>query len=550
MSPLRFTGDLKYKSVSLETQIPLSRVRDGSNQFDDCFVFKEGENIRVYDRICNHAGEKLSLQPDDKDCAHCPRHGWKFSLKKGCYHNNLKKDPIAHIFKNDKIVFEKTKSTPYFGENSNKRKFSFELINHACLLFRGDSFSFVIDPWIVGSTLSTGWWPSLPRRSDWADVVNKCDFIFISHNHADHLHKHTLSKVRRDMIFYVPRFASDSVRKILKKFGFQNIEYLEFEKVYSLEKDGDFEISCLKSGDHREDSGFYFRYGAFDFLNTIDANLVNNDRFPHKVTIFACNIHIGSGEYPLCFDYIDEERKLEIMRKNLDDGINQIDSYLSTIQPQYFLPYGGFMEAKAPRDKVIKEKMIANIPTSYKSVCRENEVKLCDANEATVFEFMGSYLEKKYTLSTPSIIVTDEDVSNEISYIKENFHEIKNDLVLEYFNNSDFNDQLSLYLSWTSDDFLSIYETVHVDFSGDKPKAIFLDNFNWEKIKKEFNPDIESKRLLYLKVRREILNQLIEQSLPWENVAAGYQMRFDRIPDIYNQEFWCYFTNQYIYQPQ
>jgi CMP-N-acetylneuraminate monooxygenase len=549
MSPLKLTGKLKYKSTSLETQLPLSNVKDGSNQFDDCFVFKEGNNIRVYDRVCNHAGEKLSLQSGNTDFARCPRHGWKFSLKKGCYQNNLMKDPIAHIIKNDKIVFGKVKSTPYLDENPNKRKFSFELINHACLLFRGDSFSFVIDPWIVGSTLSTGWWPSLPRRSDWADVVNKCDFIFISHNHADHLHKHTLSKVRPDMNFYVPRFASDSVRKALIKFGFKNVEYLEFKKVYSLEKDGDFEISCLKSGDHREDSGFYFRYGAFDFINTIDANLVNDDRFPHKATIFASNIHVGSGEYPLCFDCISEEKKAAIMKKYLTDGINQIDSYLSINQPKYFLPYGGFMEARAPRDKFIKEKMIANIPASYESVCNENKVKLCDANEATVFEFMGSHLEKQYVLSTPSIDVTDEDVANEISYIKENFHEIKSDLVLEYFENSNFTDQLSLYLSWTSDDFLSICKTVHIDFSGDKPRAKFLDNFNWEKLKKEFDPNIESNRLLYLKVRREILNQLIEESLPWENVAAGYQMRFDRIPDIYNQEFWCYFTNQYVYQP-
>jgi len=350
------------------------------------------------------------------------------------------------------------------------------------------------------------------------------------------------------MKFYVPRFESDSVRRTLLKFGFQNVEYLEFEKIYSLDKDIDFEISCLKSGDHREDSGFYFRYGEFDFLNVIDANLVNNDSFPNKPTIFACNLHVGSGEYPLCFDCIDEERKREIMQKNLDDGINLIDSYISSMHPKYFLPYGGFMEAKAPRDKFIRKNMITNNPSSYKGVCNANNVQLCDINGATVFEFIGSDLEKKYNSLEPSIEVTDEDISREISFIKENFHEIKSDLVAKYFENSKFNDQLSLYLSWTSDDFVSIFKTVHVDFSKSKPRVTFLDNFNWEKLKKEFNPNFESNRMLYLKVRREILNQLIEESLPWENVAAGYQMRFDRIPDTYNQEFWCYFTNQYVYR--
>ena len=84
------------------------------------------------------------------------------------------------------------------------------------------------------------------------------------------------------MKFYVPKFKTDSVKRILLKFGFENIEYLEFEKVYSLSSDDDFKITCLKSGDHREDSGFYFRYGVFDFLTTIGANFIDFERFPKK----------------------------------------------------------------------------------------------------------------------------------------------------------------------------------------------------------------------------------------------------------------------------
>ena len=78
----------------------------------------------------------------------------------------------------------------------------------------------------------------------------------------------------------------------------------------------------------------------------------------------------------------------------------------------------------------------------------------------------------------------------------------------------------------------------------------FLTNFDWEKLKSEYDLGDSSNRYLRLKVRREILNQLIEQSLPWENVSAGYQMRFERIPDIYNQKFWNHFTNNYICRSQ
>ena len=91
----------------------------------------------------------------------------------------------------------------------------------------------------------------------------------------------------------------------------------------------------------------------------------------------------------------------------------------------------------------------------------------------------------------------------------------------------------------------------HID---DEIKKIFFEvfpglsetNFDWKKLKSEYELEDSLNRYLYLKVRREILNQLIEQSLPWGNVSSGYQMRFDRVPNVYNQKFWTHFTNKYI----
>ena len=285
---LNLVGDLKYKNQRSEISIPLSEIREGVNEFKNHFVYKEGDKISVYDRICNHSGGKLFLESKNKNCAKCPLHGWEIFLQTGMYQNNLKKIPTAYSIKDNKITFDKINSIPCLDARNKKKKISVEFINHAFLIFQGESFSFAIDPWAIGSALSTGWWPELPRRSDWANILNKCDFIYISHNHNDHLHQNTLSKVRRDMKFYVPKFKTDSVKKILLKFGFENIEYLEFEKVYSLSSDDDFKITCLKSRDHREDSGIYFRYGVFDFLNTIDANFVDFEKLPKKVTVF-CN---------------------------------------------------------------------------------------------------------------------------------------------------------------------------------------------------------------------------------------------------------------------
>mgnify|MGYP001454970914 CR=1 FL=1 len=314
MSILNLVGDLKHKNRRTEISIPLSEVREGSNEYTNHLVYKKGNKINVYDRICDHSGGKLFLESKNKNCAKCPSHGWEIFLETGMYKNNLKKSPIAYSIKDNKIIFTKIDSIPHLDAREKEKKITIEYINHAFLIFQCESFSFAIDPWAIGSALSTGWWPARPRRSDWANILNKCDFIYISHNHNDHLHQHTLSKVRRDMKFYVPKFKTDSVKRILLKFGFKNIEYLEFEKVYSLSSDDDFKITCLKSGDHREDSGIYFRYGVFDFLTTIDANFIDFERFPRKVTVLSAAIAMGSGEFPICFDAIGDNEEQSTCR--------------------------------------------------------------------------------------------------------------------------------------------------------------------------------------------------------------------------------------------
>ena len=234
------------------------------------------------------------------------------------------------------------------------------------------------------------------------------------------------------------------------------------------------------------------------------------------------------------------------MKNNLHAELGLTNKRIATIQPKYYLPYGSFAEAKSGRDQFIKQKMTLHSPQSYEDICNKNGVHLCSVIDNPIYNFVGTKLAGTAFPPTDFIEVTDEDISNEISYVKEKYSKINDDLILDYFENSQFVDQLSLYVSWTSDNFITIYKTACIDFSGSKPKVDFLTKFDWKKLKSEYDLDGSSNRYLYLKVRREILNQLIEQSLPWENVSSGYQMRFDRVPNIYNQKFWNHFTNKYI----
>ena len=65
------------------------------------------------------------------------------------------------------------------------------------------------------------------------------------------------------------------------------------------------------------------------------------------------------------------------------------------------------------------------------------------------------------------------------------------------------------------------------------------------KIKKDRNEkDIHN--ILHIKVRQDSFVWVIDNKMPWEDLSIGFQCRIDRIPDIYNVDFWHYFTNVYI----
>ena len=77
------------------------------------------------------------------------------------------------------------------------------------------------------------------------EILNNSDFIFISHNHPDHLHALTLSNVDRSKLILTPNFKSQSTAKYLRNLGFSNVRPLEFNYEYQ-NKEKNFSLIVLK----------------------------------------------------------------------------------------------------------------------------------------------------------------------------------------------------------------------------------------------------------------------------------------------------------------
>ena len=96
-------------------------------------------------------------------------------------------------------------------------------INHACLVISTEDIMFATDPWLFGPAFCNGWWLSKPSPKESLELINECTFIYISHNHSDHLHPETLSKIRTDMPILTANYLSGSTTRTLQKMGFEHI---------------------------------------------------------------------------------------------------------------------------------------------------------------------------------------------------------------------------------------------------------------------------------------------------------------------------------------
>lgn len=543
---MSFLESLTFASHSYDTTITevlknIDEIQEGVSQDDNFLYFRFVDNIKIYDRICDHNGGKLSLR---EGVASCPLHGWKLDLSSGFYTNaRCSKKPILEVneyeLDSPLISIPLTNHRLASQEWGSDKTTEIRFINHACLLIKMGDVTFATDPWIHGSAFCNGWWLAKSSPTDAFDIINRCDFIYISHNHPDHLHPESLQRIRKDMPILTAKFQSGSTEKYLHKLGFMNVVAMDFASSL-VESEKEIQLSVLKSGDFRDDSGLFLQHGKFKCLLTVDSNFLNFGRLPF-VDLLCSSFAGGASGFPLCFEnYSEEEKKVVVTRNRGAIKATNI-SNIKITKPSFFMPYAGFFTEGAERDLYIKERNNKNRVEDFESVCTSNGSTLLNLNKEQIFVFEGSQLisrrqDKSEKMNSPSFGVITKFDADKVD-------EQLSDVVVEYFEGCDFVDQLLVDLRPTGDDFKSENLGFKLDFSS---KEFY--RYDCGSVSENIEKEAANRGLRYLqiKVRREELLDVLLNGKPWEDLSIGFQCRVYRIPNIYNSEFWFYFTNVYI----
>ena len=525
-------GKIKYRIESQKVKIELDKISEGVNFVDEFIVFKKNDEFSIYDRVCDHNSGKL-ISKNGK--TFCPMHNWEFIPETGIYKNGLVKKKKEYEISNNQISVIEKKFQPeikYIDKNINVKV---RYINHAFLIIESDNFKFATDPWALGPAFNTGWWLQHKTIANWKEELNSCDFIYISHNHPDHCHELTLSYLNKKIPLVVPNFITNSTGLLLQDLGFTNIHNLNFEDQYQL-KNSELIFTIFKSGDLRDDSGFYFSAGDFKGLLTVDANNLNFLKLP-SVDLFASSFAGGAHGYPLnCENYQLEDRikMLDTDRKFIRQTKYK---YLEKIKPKFFLPYAGFFKEVLKRDDIYIKHNTKNLVNDYKKFCKKLDIQILDVEENTIFNFdknkkikCGSYNGKYY------IDISEE---NYLKYFKEKYQKIDMNYIKNYFENSNFKDNSILFISLTDDNFENSEINFQINFTKTITFLILKDEYFNQSLKSENN-------YLFMKIRKESFLNTIYNKRSWEDISIGFQNRQFRKPNTYNSKFWFHFSNIYV----
>lgn len=524
-------------TVVRSVRIDKAGLRDGLTVLDEVMVWRIGAEVVVYDRRCDHAGGRLISRPGD--VAACPLHGWVFDPSTGGYDNGkASKTPLPLIDMGDHWRAEIVTRIPRLPGGGDQAV-TVRFLNHACLVVEGGGVRFATDPWLLGPAFCDGWWLARPSPADAVAAIDACDFLFISHNHPDHLHEETLAHIRRDMPILTAAFSTRSTELYLRDLGFTDILPAAFGTAYR-DRDSGLALTVLKSGDFRDDSGLYFTIGDFSAVLTVDANWLNFGALPGDISLLATSFAGGASGFPLCFDTYDMDEKRRILARNRAAIMASVQANLTAARPAVYAPYAGFFTEDGERDGDISRHNAKNAVADYAPLAQRHGAKLVDLQATPVMRFQcGELVGLEPEACAERMPAEDRAARHRASAMR--YAEVSDETIAAYFAGSGFRDDLILNLAITDDGF-EPQAVFQIDFQAATPTTRRL----------EMLPDVEAlsrdagAQVSTIRARRPALVRTITEGLPWEDLSIGFQARFDRFPNTYEAAFWHHFTNVHI----
>ena len=213
----------------------------------------------------------------------------------------------------------------------------------ACTLIEASGKKLLTDPWLTEGAYFGTWFHThlLADAGVTPDSFPKdIDYIFLSHEHQDHLDPTSLGHFNPETPVIICKFVTPKFREFVRALGFKNI--LELPSGIETVLSDDLKITVLGTAEYTNDSALLVDAAGYRVLNETDCKL----SYPDLQLIGQKGIDIGfymfSGAnwYPMLYDY-SEDAQRELVSRRRQALLRSFVQRVKITKPKIAVPAAG-----------------------------------------------------------------------------------------------------------------------------------------------------------------------------------------------------------------
>lgn len=213
----------------------------------------------------------------------------------------------------------------------------------ACTLTEAGGLKILTDPWLTEGAYHGTWFHThiLADAGVTPETFPKdIDYLFLSHEHQDHLDVATLKHFRPDLPLLICRFATPKLRNFLQGLGFTNIRELPSGERLTLENG--VSVTIFGTAEYTNDAAILIEHDGVRMFNETDCKLsfADLERLGSLSLDLGFYMFSGANWYPMLYGY-PEDVMLDLVRRRRRTLLRSLLQRVKLTKPRFAVPAAG-----------------------------------------------------------------------------------------------------------------------------------------------------------------------------------------------------------------
>jgi len=213
----------------------------------------------------------------------------------------------------------------------------------ACTLTEAAGLKILTDPWLTEGAYQGTWFHThvLADAGVTPESFPKdINYLFLSHEHQDHLDIATLKHFPSNIPLLICRFSTPKFRNYLQSLGFTN--FLELNSGEPLALENGVSVTIFATAEYTNDSAILIEHDGVRMFNETDCKLAFSDlqRLGRNGIDLGFYMFSGANWYPMVYDY-PEDLMLDLVRRRRRTLLRSLVQRVKLTKPRFAVPAAG-----------------------------------------------------------------------------------------------------------------------------------------------------------------------------------------------------------------